>query len=85
MDTSTKQTLFPGDQDPTDDVPYRQSVRILMFLMVFTRPDFAFVIGKLPQFCEKPLKLHLVAVKRVLRYISGTRDIGIQYWRDPKP
>lgn len=79
MQTSVKQSLFPGDQDPSDDVPYRQAVGSLMYLMVGTRQDLAFVVRKLSQYCEKPLKPHWISVKRVLLYISGTRNRGIQY------
>eukprot|EP00171_Calliarthron_tuberculosum_P009762 IDg9762t1 len=79
METSNKLTLFPGDQDPAVYIPYRQAVGSLMYLMVGTRPNLAFVVGKLSQFCEKPLKSHWMAVKRVLRYISGTRDRGILF------
>eukprot|EP00171_Calliarthron_tuberculosum_P001019 IDg1019t1 len=79
METSNAKALFPSDQDPVDEVSYRQAIGSLMYLMVGTRPDLAFVVGRLSQFCEKPLKSHWTAVKRVLRYICGTRDRGIQY------
>eukprot|EP00171_Calliarthron_tuberculosum_P021654 IDg21654t1 len=79
METASKLTLFPGSQDIAEDIPYRQTLGRLMYLMVGTRPDLAFVVGKLSQFCETPLKSHWMAVKRVLRYIAGTRDQGILY------
>eukprot|EP00171_Calliarthron_tuberculosum_P016967 IDg16967t1 len=42
--------------------------------MIGTRSDLAFAVGKLTQHCEKPLASHWTAVKRVLRYISGTHS-----------
>jgi len=33
----------------------------------------------------KPTTSHLIAVKRILRYVKGTCNLGIQYSRDQKP
>ena len=48
-----------------------------MYLMISTRPDIAFSVGKLSQFTEKPTEVHWNAVKRVLRYLQSTKDYGI--------
>ena len=66
-------------QELAQDVPYRQAIGSLMYLMIGTRPDIGYAVGKLSQYCEKPLKSHWSSVKRVLRYIKGTRNVGIQY------
>ncbi|XP_016579224.2 secreted RxLR effector protein 161-like [Capsicum annuum] len=44
-----------------------------------TRPDIAFSVGVVSRFMHNPSKLHLGAVKRILRYIVGTLDHGIWY------
>eukprot|EP00171_Calliarthron_tuberculosum_P021771 IDg21771t1 len=67
------------------DVPYRQTIGSLMYLMICIRPDIAYAVGKLSQYCEKPLKAHWTAVKRVLRYIGGTSDKGIMYDSSSSP
>ncbi len=41
--------------------------------------DIAFAVCCLAQFCEQPLNPHLVSVKRILRYIAGTRNQGITF------
>eukprot|EP00171_Calliarthron_tuberculosum_P001088 IDg1088t1 len=51
----------------------------LMYLMIGTRPDIAFAVGKLSQHCEKPRLQHWIAAKRVLRYVKGTRNLSITY------
>ena len=61
------------------NMPYRQAIGSLMYLMVTTRPDIAFAIGKLSQFSQDPRHHDWMAVKRVLRYINGTRNFGILY------
>jgi hypothetical protein len=40
--------------------------------MVFTRPDIAFVLGKLSQFMSDPEKHHGHALKNLLHYIKST-------------
>jgi hypothetical protein len=52
---------------------------------VNTRPDIAFAVGFVSRFMEKPTTEHLLAVKRVLRYIAGTSDYGCYYQRRKKP
>lgn len=47
--------------------------------LVHTRPDIAFVVGLIIRFMEKPIVLHLNAVKRVLCYVKGTLDYGLRY------
>eukprot|EP00171_Calliarthron_tuberculosum_P015091 IDg15091t1 len=72
-------SLFSGAQDSAGDVPYRPAVGSLMYIIVATRPNLAFAVGKLLQHCEKPLVSHWTAVKRVLRYIAGTLDRGLLF------
>ena len=41
------------------------------------RPDISFAVNKLSQFMHKPSKSHWGAVKRLLRYLNGTKSFGI--------
>uniref|UniRef100_A0AAV1UU28 Polyprotein n=1 Tax=Peronospora matthiolae TaxID=2874970 RepID=A0AAV1UU28_9STRA len=61
------------------NVPFRNAVGCLMYLMVGTRPDLAAAVGVLSQFSADPCPTHWQALKRVLRYIQGTREYGIEY------
>ncbi len=61
------------------NVPYRQAIGCLMFLLICKRHDIAFAVCCLAQFCEQPLNIHWVAVKRILRYIAGTRIQSIMF------
>ncbi len=80
MEPRTK-TVEPNDasQQPAEDVPYRSAIGSLMYLMVGTRTDIAFAVGKLAHHSQSPLLEHWTAVKRVLRYIAGTRNAGLTY------
>ena len=46
--------------------------------MVNTRPDLVYFVGYVSRFLEAPREEHLVAVKRILRYVAGTRGWGVR-------
>ncbi len=50
-----------------------------MYLIITTRPDIAYAIGKLSQHNQNPRIHNWVALTRILRYISGTRGYNILY------
>ncbi|CCE33420.1 uncharacterized protein CPUR_07344 [Claviceps purpurea 20.1] len=51
---------------------YQQGIGSLMYAMTFTRPDIAFVLGKLSQFMSDPAEHHGHALKALLRYMKST-------------
>ena len=61
------------------DVPYREAIGSLMYLMTCTRPDLASSLQILSRFMTKPAKEHWEGVKRVLRYLKGTKSHGILF------
>ena len=61
--------------DPTD---YRRVIGALQYCTI-TRPDIAYSVNQLCQFMHCPRDVHWKAVKRVLRYLKGTIDIGLYY------
>jgi hypothetical protein len=56
-----------------------------MYLANSTRPDIAFAVNLLARHSAIPTKCHWVGVKTVLRYINGTRDLGLFYNRNQDP
>ncbi|KAL6214302.1 hypothetical protein ACLB2K_013738 [Fragaria x ananassa] len=83
--TSVRNPIVPGtelmkDEDgvKVDATGYKQIVGSLRYLTV-TRPDLMFVVGLVSRYMERPTELHLSAVKRVLRYVKGTLELGILY------
>jgi hypothetical protein len=60
-------------------VPFRAALGSLMYLAVGTRPDIAFVVSTLAQFAENPGWAHWEALKRVYRYLVGTKHLTLTY------
>lgn len=78
--------LMPGVKADKVQEPYRELIGSLMFLMSGTRPDICFALTYLARFQENPTQEHWQCLKRVLRYLSGTIDVGLQFSkRDDEP
>ncbi|KAF0758332.1 hypothetical protein AaE_003971 [Aphanomyces astaci] len=82
MEVNLKLSESMCPQDKTErtymvDKPYRSVVGSIMYLMISTRPDLAYVVQQLSQFLTNPGPAHWQAAKRALRYIRGTIDYGL--------
>ncbi|KAH7460339.1 Retrovirus-related Pol polyprotein from transposon TNT 1-94 [Phytophthora ramorum] len=75
VDMSTR--LVPSDAATKVNAPFREAVGALMHLMTATRPDIAYAVGYVSRFMENPQEEHWVAVKRIFRYLQGTKTHGI--------
>jgi histone deacetylase 1/2 len=65
-----------------DSFRYRSVVGGLQYL-THTRPDISFAVNKVCQFLSQPTDVHWEAVKRILRYIKGTLQTGLQIRKSP--
>jgi hypothetical protein len=70
------------ERDPAVVRNYQQCVGACMYLTCFTRGDCSFAVNQCARFMHNPGPTHIAAIKRVLRYLAGTRDRGITYSRD---
>lgn len=69
---------------PTHEL-YRSLLGSLMYLMLGTRPDICFAVGYLSRFQECATDEHFKCLKRVLRYVKGTKDLSLVYRRSDSP
>ncbi|KAI5334699.1 hypothetical protein L3X38_024832 [Prunus dulcis] len=64
--------------EAANESEYRQIVGSLLYLTT-TRPDIMFASSLLAKFIHNPTRKHMGTAKRVLRYIQGTLDFGIEF------
>ncbi|KAG6433493.1 hypothetical protein SASPL_105107 [Salvia splendens] len=60
---------------------FRSLVGSLIYL-TNTRPDIVQAVGMLSRFLNEPTKLHFAAAKRIMRYLQGTKRMGIKYVKE---
>ena len=85
----TKGERLSKDQCPKNDrermtmknVRYSSIVGSLMYAQVCTRFDISFVVGMLGRFMGNPGLIHYQAIKKVFRYLQGTKDHMLTYRR----
>jgi len=58
---------------------YQSAVGSLMYAMLGTRPDIAYAVGLVSQFNHSPQWEHWIAVKRIFRYLVGTKTYALRY------
>ena len=59
--------------------PYRELIGSLKYLTTVSRPDIANVVRLLSKFTNEYQSIHVKAAQRVLRYLAGTKDLGLKY------
>nr|XP_027187852.1 uncharacterized protein LOC113785480 [Cicer arietinum] len=57
---------------------FKQIVGYLRYLCN-TRPDICYSVGVISRFMENPKHTHLIAAKRIMRYVQGTLKHGILF------
>ena len=63
--------------DSEEGFEYAAAVGMLLYLANNTRPDIAFAVHQCARFTHSPRQSHGKAVKRIVRYLQGTKDKGL--------
>lgn len=77
VDTDSK--IGPHGTPVTDPTFFRSMAGALQYL-TFTRPDITYAVQQVCLYMHDPREPHLNALKRILRYIRGTMDHGLQLY-----
>jgi hypothetical protein len=78
LSTTERLSLHEGDKlGAVDSKRYKSIVGALQCLTL-TRPDIAFAVNKVCQFLHSPTTVHWAAVKRILRYMKDTLQLGFR-------
>jgi len=75
MDHKTRLDNVSNNTDAeADQAQYQSIVGSLMYTAQATRPNIAFAVAAFSRYLLKPYKTHMMAAKRVLRYLKSTAD-----------
>jgi hypothetical protein len=66
------------DSKSTDQRQYRSIIVSLLYVTA-SRPDVMQIVGKVVQFQAAPKESHVLAMKRIFRYLKGTKEFGLWY------
>ncbi|GJU99566.1 putative ribonuclease H-like domain-containing protein [Tanacetum coccineum] len=76
-----KPLVQDGDAADVDEHLYRSMIGSLMYLTA-SRPDIMFAVCACARFQVSPKTSHLLAVKRIFRYLKGKPSLGLWYSKD---
>jgi hypothetical protein len=77
MVTGCKLSKFDDTKD-VDQTVYRSMIGSLLYATA-TRPDIMHAVCQVGRFQASPKTSHLLAVKRIFRYLKGTTEYGLWY------
>lgn len=63
------------------EIPYRELVGCLMYLMITTRPDICMAVNYFSRQQSNPTETHWRGLKRILRYLKGSANLSLVYKR----
>ena len=63
-------------------LPYMRLVVCLLYVMTCTRPDISFPTTVISRFMTKPVYVHWLACLYLVKYLKGTVDIDICFYRE---
>ena len=74
---STRHKLSKDDDSKAiDQTAYRSMIGKPQYV-VHTRPDIALVVGMVARFSANPKENHMMAIKRIMRYLKGAEDYSL--------
>ena len=66
----------PEGEPMQESWSYPSVIGSLLYLSTNTRPDICFAVSQVARFTHDPKQSHATAVKRIIRYLAGTKDKG---------
>jgi hypothetical protein len=75
MQTSCKMSKN-DDSKSTDQKQYSSMIDNLLYVTT-SRPDVMQTVGQVVRFQASPKESHVLALKRIFRYLKGTKEFGL--------
>ena len=60
-------------------VPYIQAIGSVLWPVVVSQPDAAYVVGVMLQFMQNPGPAHQEGLKRIINYLGSTKDLWLTF------
>src|ERR1700676_4735917 len=79
LDPNIKIGPNPIHNEPNQSNSYAKLLGELQYLANATRLDISYAVNKLGSYTANPSLEHYGSLKRILRYLAGTKDYGITY------
>ena len=79
----TKAKLSATDGSPVSDPKLYRSLAGTLQYLTITRPDISYAVQQICLVMHDPRESHLTAMKRILRYVSGTLEYGLTLRASP--
>ncbi|GJY77331.1 ribonuclease H-like domain-containing protein [Tanacetum coccineum] len=76
---NTDSKLGPDGVPVQDPTLYRSLAGGLQYL-TFTRPNLSYAVQQICLYMHDPRELHFAALKRIMRYVQGTLDLGLHLY-----
>ena len=74
--------LLPNDgSKKSGSEMYASVIGSLLYIANTFRPDLSYSVSVLSQFTSNPTEEHWTGVKRILRYLNGTKECGLKFSR----
>lgn len=75
-------TPQPGDDDPVDPTWFKGVIGAVNYAASMTRPDLLYPMSVLAEASNSPTGLHRRMLKRIMKYLVGTAEVGLTYCSD---
>ena len=79
MDPHIQLMPNPDDNEPNRSNSFAKLLGCLQFIANSTGPDISYAVNRLAAYTANPGLQHHGAIKRILRYLAGTKTLGITY------
>lgn len=79
QDTARTGAPEQTELSPQERQRFMEIVGTLMYAAISTRPDIAHAVHQLASNMAAPSRLHVTGAERVLRYLAGTKDVGLVF------
>lgn len=80
---TTEDPYNPYREEEEEEITHKDqcltTIGALIYLTTHTRPDIAFTTIILTRHSQKPTTRHWNGIKHVMRYLRGTKDLGLHF------